>query len=173
MSVIKPPNTLECTLRQTGCSKSIPLKVGVITISHVFPATQDKMRDDERTRTAFLLITSDKGLRRGRIACPSENAKLEHERPIRDHPTTTYATTYGWVSAGIRRELIASPRSKKRLDGTKRDSTGLNRCSERLATNQKAAGSSPAERTTKYLQMRRFCLVKCSRRSARTTHLTT
>jgi hypothetical protein len=63
--------------------------------------------------------------------------------------TTTYATTYGWVSAGIRRELIAPPQSKKRLDGTKRDQTGLNLCTERLATNQKAAGSSPAERATK------------------------
>ncbi len=148
MSVIKPPNTLECTLRQTGCSKSIPLKAGVITISHVFPATQDKMRDDERTRTAFLLITSDKGLRRGRIACPSENAKLEHERPIRDHPTTTYATTYGWVSTGIHRDLAAPPPSRKRLDGTKRDQMGLYFSTERLATNQKAAGSSPAERAT-------------------------
>ena len=63
-------------------------------------------------------------------------------------PTTTYATTYGWVSAGIRRDLIAPPPSKMRLDGTKRDRTGLNRCTERLATNQKAAGSSPAERAT-------------------------
>ncbi len=62
--------------------------------------------------------------------------------------TTTYATTYGWVSAGIRRELIAPPRSKMRTDGTKRDQTGLNRYAERLATNQKAAGSSPAERAT-------------------------
>ena len=41
-------------------------------------------------------------------------------------PTTTYATTYGWVSAGIRRELIAPPPSEMRLDGTKRDPTGLN-----------------------------------------------
>src|SRR5215212_2397174 len=60
--------------------------------------------------------------------------------------TTTYATTYGWVSAGIRRELTAPPPRKKRLDGTKRDPTGLNRWTERLATNQKVAGSSPAER---------------------------
>jgi len=44
---------------------------------------------------------------------------------------------------------------------------------ERLATNQKAAGSSPAERTTNYLQMLRFCFVESTRRSARTTHLTT
>jgi hypothetical protein len=62
--------------------------------------------------------------------------------------TTTYATTYRWVSAGIHRELIAPPPSKKRLDGTKRDQTGLNRSTEPLATNQKAAGSSPAERAT-------------------------
>ena len=40
--------------------------------------------------------------------------------------TTTYATTYGWVSAGIRRELIAPPPSEKRLDGPKGDQTGLN-----------------------------------------------
>jgi hypothetical protein len=40
--------------------------------------------------------------------------------------TTTYATTYGWVSTGIRRELMARPPSEKRLgreqtgpDGTK------------------------------------------------------
>src|SRR5829696_6732741 len=32
-----------------------------------------------------------------------------------NHPTTTYATTYGRVSTGIRRELIAPPQSKKRL----------------------------------------------------------
>jgi hypothetical protein len=82
-------------------------------------------------------------------------------------------TTYGWVSVGIRRELIALPPSKKRLDGTKRDQTGLNRWTERLATNQKAAGSSPAERTTNYLQMVRFRFVESSRRSVRTTHLTT
>ena len=88
-------------------------------------------------------------------------------------PTTTYATTYAWVSAGTRRELAAPPRSEKRLNGTKWDRTGLNRCTERLATNQKVAGSSPAERATKYLQIRRFCSVKSARRSARTTHLTT
>jgi hypothetical protein len=87
--------------------------------------------------------------------------------------TTTYATTYGWVSAGIRRKLMAPSRSKKRVDGTKRDRTGLNRCTERLATNQKAAGSSPAERAAIYLQIQRFCFVKCTRRSARTTRLTT
>jgi hypothetical protein len=52
------------------------------------------------------------------------------------------------VSAGIRRELIAPPPSKKRLDGAKRDRTGLKASTERLATNQKAAGSSPAERAT-------------------------
>ncbi len=33
--------------------------------------------------------------------------------------TTTYATTYGWVSAGIRRELTAPPPSEKRTDETK------------------------------------------------------
>ena len=87
--------------------------------------------------------------------------------------TTTYATTYGWVSVGIRRELIAPPQNKKRPDGTNRDPTGLNRWTERLATNQKAAGSSPAERATNYLQMQRFYSVKYARRSARTTHLTT
>jgi hypothetical protein len=56
--------------------------------------------------------------------------------------------TYRWVSAGIHRELIAPPPSKMRIDGTKRDQTGLNRSTEPLATNQKAAGSSPAERAT-------------------------
>jgi hypothetical protein len=34
---------------------------------------------------------------------------------------TTYATTYGWVSAGIRRELMAPSPSEKR---TGRDQTG-------------------------------------------------
>jgi hypothetical protein len=40
-------------------------------------------------------------------------------------------------------------------------------------TNQKVAGSSPAERAAKYLQMLCFCLMIFTRRSARTTHLTT
>ena len=56
--------------------------------------------------------------------------------------TTTYATTYRWVSAGIRRELIA-PLPRKKRPG--RDQTGLKASYGRLATNQKAAGSSPAE----------------------------
>jgi hypothetical protein len=42
-----------------------------------------------------------------------------------------------------------------------------------LTTNQKAAGSSPAERTTKYLQIRCFCPSDPTRMSARTTRLTT
>ena len=50
---------------------------------------------------------------------------------------------------------------------------GLYASAERLATNQKAAGSSPTERITKYLQMQRFCFVEFTRSSARTTHLTT
>jgi hypothetical protein len=29
-----------------------------------------------------------------------------------------------------------------------------------LTTNKKAAGSNPAERTTKYLQIQRFCLLE-------------
>jgi hypothetical protein len=43
----------------------------------------------------------------------------------------------------------------------------------KLTTNQKAAGSSPAERTTKYLQMKRFCVFKSVRRLACTIRLTT
>ena len=52
-------------------------------------------------------------------------------------------------------------------------STESSRMAPNWPTNQKVAGSSPAERATKYLQMQRFCLMKCSRRSVRTTHLTT
>src|SRR5215212_1136916 len=42
-----------------------------------------------------------------------------------EQPTTTYATTYGWASIGIRRELKTPSKSKKRIDGTKRDQIGL------------------------------------------------
>jgi hypothetical protein len=66
---------------------------------------------------------------------------------------TTYATTYGWVSAGIRRELMAPPPSEKRLG---RDQTGLKVRMERLATNQKVAGSSPAERATQSAVLQAF-----------------
>jgi hypothetical protein len=50
------------------------------------------------------------------------------------------------VSTGIHRDLTAPPPSRNRIDGTKRDRTGLKASTERLATNQKVAGSSPAER---------------------------
>jgi hypothetical protein len=59
---------------------------------------------------------------------------------LRDRWVST--TTYGWVSAGIHRDLMAPPPSKKRIDGTRRDSTDARNVS------QKAAGSGPAERAT-------------------------
>ena len=42
-----------------------------------------------------------------------------------------------------------------------------------LTTNQKAAGSSPAERTTNYLETRHFRLLESTLVSFRTIHLTT
>jgi hypothetical protein len=88
--------------------------------------------------------------------------------------TTTYATTYGRVSAGIRRELMAPPQSEKRLG---RDQTGPNGTKGKLWTpSYESEGrrfESCRARQRKSCKCSVFSLMKCSRRSVRTTHLTT
>jgi hypothetical protein len=49
-----------------------------------------------------------------------------------------------WV--GVRRDSSGTNSTTTEQNAHRRDPTGLNRCTERLATNQKVAGSSPAER---------------------------
>ena len=62
---------------------------------------------------------------------------------------TTYATTYGWRSAGVRRDLVTSPPEQKPVNGGRRGRTGVYWIADPITTNQKVAGSSPAERATK------------------------
>jgi hypothetical protein len=52
-------NTMESTLRQTGCSNRSGRKAGAIALLYVLPANRHKKGADERTRTADLLITSE------------------------------------------------------------------------------------------------------------------
>jgi hypothetical protein len=59
---------------------------------------------------------------------------------------TTYATTYGWRSTGVRRDLMTSPPKQKPVNGGRRGPTGVYGTADPITTNQKAAGSSPAER---------------------------
>ena len=60
---------------------------------------------------------------------------------------TTYATTYGWRSMGIRRGLMTLPPKQNRVNGGRTGSTGVYGTADPITTNQKVAGSSPAERT--------------------------
>ena len=63
-----------------------------------------------------------------------------------DHDMTTYATTYGWRSTGVRRGLVTSPPEQNPVNGGRRGPTGVYGIADPITTNQKVAGSSPAER---------------------------
>ncbi len=65
------------------------------------------------------------------------------------HAMTTYATTYGWRSAGVRRDLMTSPPKQTPVNGGRTGPTGVYGSADPITTNQKVAGSSPAERATK------------------------
>ncbi len=59
---------------------------------------------------------------------------------------TTYATTYGWRSTGVRRDLVTSPSEQNLVNRGRRGRTGVYGIADPITTNQKVAGSSPAER---------------------------
>ena len=63
-----------------------------------------------------------------------------------DHDMTTYATTYGWRSTGVRRGLSTKPPELNPVNGGQRVPMGVYETTDPITTNQKAAGSSPAER---------------------------
>src|SRR5918995_5300037 len=69
---------------------------------------------------------------------------------------TTYATTYGWRSAGVGRGLMTSPPEQNPVNGGRRVPTRVHGTADPITTNQKVAGSSPAERATKTLQIAGF-----------------
>ena len=58
----------------------------------------------------------------------------------------TYATTYGWRSTGVRRDLITKPPELNPVNGGQRVPMGVYGTTDPITTNQKVAGSSPAER---------------------------
>jgi hypothetical protein len=68
---------------------------------------------------------------------------------------TTYATTYGWRSTGIRGDLMTSPTKHNPVNEGRRGPTGVYGIADPITTNQKVAGSSPAERATKIPAKRR------------------
>src|SRR5215216_7717256 len=59
---------------------------------------------------------------------------------------TSYATTYGWRSTGVRRGLVTSPTEQNPVNGGQRGPTEVYGSADPITTNQKVAGSSPAER---------------------------
>src|SRR5215212_9205958 len=67
-----------------------------------------------------------------------------HQLSSWDHDMTTYATTYGWRSVGVRSGLMTSPLEQNPINGGQRGSMGPLTLSLRT---EKVAGSSPAERT--------------------------
>ena len=68
-----------------------------------------------------------------------------------DHDMTTYATTYGWRSTGVRRDLVTSPPEQKPVNGGRRGPREVYGIADPITTNQKVAGSSPAERAISFL----------------------
>src|SRR3712207_2309964 len=64
---------------------------------------------------------------------------------------TTYATTYGWRSTGVRRDLMTSPPKQNPVNGGRRGRAGVYGIADPITTNQKVAGSSPAERAISFL----------------------
>jgi hypothetical protein len=66
-----------------------------------------------------------------------------------DHDMTTYATTYGWRSTEVRRDLITNPPELNPVNGDRRGPTGVYETADPITTNQKVAGSSPAEHAPK------------------------
>ena len=62
---------------------------------------------------------------------------------------TTYGTTYGCRSTGVRRGLMTSPPKQKPVNGGLTRSTGVYGTADPITTNQKVAGSRPAERAPK------------------------
>src|SRR5215217_2825889 len=65
-----------------------------------------------------------------------------------NHDLTTYATTYGWRSTGVRGDLMTSPPEQNLVNGGRKGLTGVYGIADSTTTNQKVAGSSPAERAT-------------------------
>jgi hypothetical protein len=65
---------------------------------------------------------------------------------------TTYATTYGWRSTGIRGDLMTSPPKQNPVNGGRTGPTGIYETTDPITTNQKVAGSSPAERAKEILR---------------------
>ena len=62
---------------------------------------------------------------------------------------TTYNTTYGWGSTGIRRGLMTPPPKQNPVNVGLMGPMGVYGTADPITTNQKVAGSSPAERARK------------------------
>ena len=62
---------------------------------------------------------------------------------------TTYATTYRWRFTGVRRDLMTLPPKQKPVNRGRTGPMGVYGIADPIATNQKVAGSSPAERAPK------------------------
>src|ERR687897_2932919 len=92
---------------------------------------------------------------------------------------TTYATTYGWRSAGVRRGLMTSPPKQNPVNGGLKGPTRVHGTADPITTNQKAAGSSPAERANITSILQGFVFypsplpsgVRCAFRTTRVCHL--
>jgi len=62
---------------------------------------------------------------------------------------TTYATTYRWRSTGVRRYLVTPAPEQNPVKRGRTGPTGIYGAADSITTNQKVAGSSPAERAPK------------------------
>jgi hypothetical protein len=68
---------------------------------------------------------------------------------------TTYASTYGWRSMGVRRDLVTSPPEQKPVNGAEGGEQGSMGSLILSLRTEKVAGSSPAERAKKIPANRR------------------
>jgi hypothetical protein len=89
-----------------------------------------------------------------------------------NHNMTTYATTYGWRSTGVRRDLSTKPPELNLVNGDRRGPTGVYETADPITTNQKVAGSSPAERAPNSPANGKFSLAHFSHFSRRSPLLT-
>jgi hypothetical protein len=87
--------------------------------------------------------------------------------------TTTYATTFGCGSTGIRGDLMTSSPEQNPVNGGRKGPAGVYETTDPITTNQKAAGSSPAERAPIAPANRGFSLCRLVGVGGLTTYLTT
>src|SRR5215211_6013667 len=69
---------------------------------------------------------------------------------------TTYATTYGWRSLGVRRGLMTSPPNQNPVNGGRKGLTGVYGIADSITTNREGRRFESCRAPSKSLLLREF-----------------